>query len=91
MEVLCCAQNQLTEIDVSHCTNLRVFAPNDNKLSELDLSNNLKLEEIEIQGNPNLKVVYLKKGQVIPHIIKDDFTEIVYKWTFLLMMISCTY
>ena len=79
LEVLCCAQNQLTEIDVSHCTNLRVFAPNDNKLSELDLSNNLKLEEIEIQGNPNLKVVYLKKGQVIPKIIKDDFTEIVYK------------
>lgn len=79
LEVLYCAQNHLTSIDISKCPNLRAFAPNDNDLEELDLSNNPVLDEVEINGNPRLKIVWLKKGQEIRHFIKDNHTEIRYK------------
>lgn len=79
LEVLYCAQNHLTSIDISKCPNLRAFAPNDNDLEELDLSNNPLLDEVEINGNPRLKIVWLKKGQEIRHFIKDNHTEIRYK------------
>jgi len=79
LEMLFCAQNHLTSIDISKCPKLRAFAPNDNDLEELDLSNNPLLDEVEINGNPHLKVVWLKKGQTIKHFIRDGQTEIRYK------------
>lgn len=79
LETLLCAQNYFTNIDISQCPKLKSFCPNDCKLTELDLSNNLALEEVEIQGNPDLDYVYLKQGQTITHFIKGFNTEIIYK------------
>ena len=45
--------NQLTSVDLSSNTALRVLALSDNQLTFLDLSNNLELEELLMQNNPN--------------------------------------
>lgn len=51
LEVLECDSNQLTGLNVSHCTNLKqLFCP-DNQLSSLDLSGNKELEYLHCYYN----------------------------------------
>ena len=44
--------NQLTSVDLSNNTALRVLELSDNQLTSLDISNNLALEELLLQNNP---------------------------------------
>lgn len=46
-----CSSNQLTNIDLSNCINLRLLRLDSNSLTELDVSNNNLLIELGIIGN----------------------------------------
>lgn len=74
-----CVDSYFTTIDLSFNPHLNCFYGNAVSLSELDLTHNLEMEYLYIQDSPKLHSVYLKTGQIIPHIYKDDHTQIVYK------------
>lgn len=68
----------LNELDVSKYTNLRYLYCNNNKLETLDVSKNIKLNELDCYYNPNLKEIIVSREQTMS-IDKDKYTKIVYK------------
>lgn len=57
--------NQISELDLSGFPNLERFYCDGNNLTSLDLSSNLNLKSVTICDNPQLRVLWLKKGQQI--------------------------
>lgn len=51
LETIYCFSNQLTSVDFSHNTALKVLELNSNKLTNLDVSNNTKLTTLHCSGN----------------------------------------
>lgn len=49
------------------------------EVTAIDVSECPKLKTLNIKRSDKLKQLILKKGQTIPNLTKDDFTEIVYK------------
>lgn len=74
-------ENQLETLDVTMLASLRSLHVRVNRLKELDLSCNGEISEIICYENPELKTIWLKKGQMdqIQVFQKDPFTEIKYK------------
>lgn len=80
---------ELSEVHLDNNVLKKVTLGNDPKLYYLDVSNN-QLETIDISGckalnilgclnNPNLKTIYMAKGQVLGVLRKDNWVKIVYK------------
>lgn len=67
-------QNQITELDLKGFPELEELYCRDNNLTSLDLSANPNLRIVRVKGNPNLKELWLKKGQQIKGInINPDY------------------
>ncbi len=49
--------NQLTSIDLSNNTDLKIFYVDDNQLTQLDLSNNPLIESLHVFNNPDLECI----------------------------------
>jgi hypothetical protein len=49
--------NQLTSIDLSNNTDLKIFYVDDNQLTQLDLSNNPMIEALHVFNNPGLECI----------------------------------
>ena len=79
LDWLGCVGSLFTSIDLSANHHLKFLGADVNSLSELDLTQNPEVEYLYIQDSPKLQYVYLKTGQTIPNIFKDDHTQIVYK------------
>ena len=79
LEWLGCVGSGFTTLDLSANHHLKFFGAELNSLSELDLTQNPEMEYLYIKDSPKLHSVYLKTGQIIPHIFKDDHTQIIYK------------
>ena len=63
MEVIKLGGNNLTEIDVTNFSLLRVFSVPENNITTIDVSNKPQLEELSLVGNPiggNLDVSFMK-------------------------------
>ena len=78
LTLLSCYENKLTSLDISSYENLNILICNDNLLTKLDVSNNPQLQVLYCYSNPNLATLYMKKGQTIQQLVKDDHTTIVY-------------
>lgn len=60
--------------------NLTSLKCDSNRLTSLDVSNNLKLEELYFVHNPSLTEIWLKTGQTIPELEYDtDVATLMYK------------
>ena len=79
LTVLSCEVNQLTSLDLSKNEKLIGLICHSNQLTSLDVSCCPNLEILNCSGNLNLSTLYLKKGQQIESLIKNDHTQIVYK------------
>lgn len=75
---LSCYGNKIAKIDLSTCTNLEKIRCYHNQLTTLDVSKCLALSILDCSNNP-MTTLYLKKGQEIPDLHKDETCEIVYK------------
>ncbi len=76
---LWCSDNQIKSLDISNCQKLEILHCYSNQLTTLDVSNCPKLKELNCSGNLNLSTIYLKDGQEIDKLLKNDYTQIVYK------------
>jgi len=79
LEQLWCPTNQLTSLDVSKNTALKLLLCNQNQLTSLDVSKNIALTQLWCSDNPNMTELWLKTGQAIDHLSKDDHTVLKYK------------
>ncbi|MDR2125649.1 MAG: hypothetical protein LBP63_02300 [Prevotellaceae bacterium] len=75
---LWCSRNSLQLLDLSSCPELVILSCSNNSLTELDLSNNLKITYVDCKMDNKLQTLYLKIGQIIQSIHKDAHTTIVY-------------
>lgn len=69
----------LEEVDFSANEDLYVLRFSGTKLKELDLSANFRLRHLNSVDNPDLKTVWLRKGQILESCEVEDHTEIRYK------------
>ncbi len=74
-----CHTNQLRELDLSHNPELTFLDCYSTPITKLDVTHNTKLVSLHLWDCPNLSVVYMNENQVIPDLIIDDHTKIVYK------------
>jgi len=80
LTVLGCSDNLLTSLDVSKNTSLTELDCSVNYLTNLDVSKNTKLKVLICVSNPNLKEIWLKRGQVIDYLEYDkNIATIKYK------------
>ncbi len=79
LESLNFGQNHLSTIDLSNNPMLKSLECDNNNLSSLDLGFNYHLDFLLCDGNPSLKTMYLAKGHSISHMVKDDYTQVVYR------------
>lgn len=70
--------NNLTGIRLGGNKSLRYIDASYNCLTELDLTGCPKIEEVHTEGNPGLKSITLKKGQVLGVVTKDSETVLEY-------------
>ena len=73
-----CHTNQLKSLDISHNKELEYLDCYSTAIHTLDVSHNPKLQVLHAWNCPNLSVIYLKSGQVVPDLVKDDHTQIEY-------------
>lgn len=78
LKSLTCNQNRITRLDLFNNTKLAFLACQNLLGESLDISNNLLISTL-ICDVSNIKTLYLKQGQFVDTIWKDDKTEIVYK------------
>lgn len=78
LKSLTCNQNRITRLDLFNNTKLAFLACQNLLGESLDISNNLLISTL-ICDVSNIKMLYLKQGQFVDKIWKDDKTEIVYK------------
>lgn len=75
-----CSDCDLTSLDLSRNTALSTLYCTENDFTSLDVSKNLSLELLDCQRNPNLKELWLKKGQEIKSLkYNSEITTIKYK------------
>lgn len=74
-----CSYCSFQTLNLKNCPFLKSLHCNDNKLTELDLSDCPNIEYLVCHNNPNLKTIWLKKGQIIDEVIKSEQTKIEYK------------
>lgn len=79
LKELRCHTNCLLSLDLSQNPELTYIDCYSTQITALDVSNNPKLEALHAWDCPNLSVIYLKTGQTIPDLQKDDHTRIEYK------------
>lgn len=75
---LTCNQNRITKLNLFNNTKLTFLACQNLLGESLDISNNLLISTLMCDVS-NIKILYLKQGQFIDKIWKDDKTEIIYK------------
>jgi Ca2+-binding EF-hand superfamily protein len=79
LKSLACNGNRLLDLDVSNNTKLESLLFHDNLVSlAVYLDNNLSLKTVNCKNNSKLRALYLKPGQSIENLIKDNTTEIRY-------------
>ncbi|MDD3945164.1 MAG: Ig-like domain-containing protein [Bacteroidales bacterium] len=79
LQRLYCNNNLLTTLDVSSNPALRYLDCRYNLLTTLDVSSNSVMRYLSCRYNTNLSELWLKHGQTITNLTKDNFTEIKYK------------
>lgn len=79
LKSLWCSDNQMISLDISNCKKLEVLHCYSNQLTTLDVSNCPNLKDLNCSGNLNLSTIYLKIGQQIDNLIKNEYTQLVYK------------
>jgi len=75
----CYSDSYLDNLDVSSNTALETLDCHDCLLGDLDVSNNSALNLLNCVKNPKLKELWIKTGQTIQSLSKDDHTVIKYK------------
>lgn len=79
LKELRCHTNQLNKLDLSHNPELTFVDCYSTPITELDVSHNTKLEALHLWDCSNLAIIYMSKGQVIPDLVIDSHTKIVYR------------
>ena len=64
---------------MSKNTALRTLGISNTKLTELDLSANWKLKNLQSNDNPQLATIWLKEGIILESCEVEEHTEIKYK------------
>lgn len=70
--------NMLKTLIVGELPELEYIDINGNQLEEVDFSNCRKLNALDCHNNPALHTIYLKKGQSLGALTKDEHTKIKY-------------
>lgn len=70
--------NHLKTITVGEHPELEYIDISGNELEEADFSKCRKLNVLDCHDNPNLHTIYLKKGQVLGILTKDEHTQLMY-------------
>jgi hypothetical protein len=68
----------ISSVDVSKNTKLQILSVHNLSLTTLDVSNNLELNNLTCTYNDELYTLYLKTGQTIQTLNKDEHTAIVH-------------
>ena len=74
-----CFGNQIISLDVGNNPLLNTLSCFDNQLTSLDISTCPNITSLKCYQNPNLLSLFLRTGQTIQTLLKDDHTQIVYK------------
>lgn len=59
--------------------NINSYTAGDDNVTTIDVSECLSLKSLNVKRSKKLTKLILKKGQMLETLIKDDFTEIIYK------------
>ncbi len=80
LKTIICNDNKIFSLSVTSNTKLETLLCQNNYIMRImELNNNLSLNTMNCKNNPNLSRLYLKAGQEIKNLIKDDdVTEIRY-------------
>jgi Leucine-rich repeat (LRR) protein len=79
LKTIICNDNKLLSLSVTSNTKLETLLCQNNYIMRImDLSNNLSLKTMNCKNNPNLSRLYLRAGQEIENLMKDDAAEIKY-------------
>jgi len=79
LALLSCSANNLTALDISHNTDLILLTCNNNNIGPVfDARHNPNLSFLICENNPAMNELWLKPGQSIPVLVKDDHTVIKY-------------
>lgn len=70
--------NRLKTITVGNLPELEYIDISGNALEEADFSECRRLNTLNCHDNPELHTIYLKKGQVLGALIKDEHTKLIY-------------
>ena len=73
-----CSYTGISSLALATLTDLTSLKCSTNNLTSLDVSNNLKLQELDCRWNSSLATLYLKVGQTIASLQKPDDTNIEY-------------
>lgn len=74
-----CMNNQLTNLNVSNNPLLTTLSCIDNQLTSLDISFCPNITSLKCYRNPTMSSLFIKTGQSVATLLKDDHTEIIYK------------
>lgn len=78
LEILGLNDNHLSSLDVSYNSKLKELFVYNNDLTGIDLLFNSELTTLECFNNPRLATIRVHAGHQFAHLVKDDFTQIVY-------------
>lgn len=73
-----CFGNQIISLDVGNNPLLNTLSCFDNQLTSLDISTCPNITSLKCYQNPNLLSLFLRTGQTIQTLLKDDHTQIVF-------------
>lgn len=79
LKKLDCFGNSMTRLDLKPLKELEELVCGMNSFETLDVSNNLNLKLLDLSDSPNLKTVYVARGQKIQTIIADNSIDFKYK------------
>lgn len=79
LKKLDCFGNSMTRLDLKPLKELEELVCGMNSFETLDVSNNLNLKLLDLSDSPNLKTVYVARGQKIQTIISENSIDFKYK------------
>lgn len=79
LKKLDCFGNSMTRLDLKPLKELEELVCGMNSFETLDVSNNLNLKLLDLSDSPNLKTVYVARGQKIQTIIAENSIDFKYK------------
>lgn len=79
LKTLLCDDNALTTLNLSRSTALTQLGCSKNGLTSLDVSSCTSLNYLICTENPDLTELWLRSGQSVATLLKDEWTEICYK------------